>query len=131
LSFKVLLALKVRTALQVLLPTLAVACAQVLPLSMDNHTDSSVSKVALKLPLMVWAAVLVLKSVALIPVSALKATAVMVVVGATRSRNKLGPVALTLLPAASIKRTDTTPPLAMAACNSAAVGVPSLVLKLT
>ena len=108
-----------------------VACAQVLPLSVDTCTDSPLAKLALKLPLMVWAAVWVMKSLLLLPVSALSAKAAMVLLGAMTSRSKVGPVALTLLPAPSTKRTLTTPPLAMAACNSAAVGVPSLVLTAT
>ena len=48
--------------------------------------------------------------------------------GAARSRTRVGPVLLTLLPAASNNSTLNTPPLAMAVCNSALVGVPSLVV---
>ena len=56
---------------------------------------------------------------------------VRVALGATTSRTKVGPVLLTLLPAASNNSTDSTPPLAMAVCSSALVGVPSLVDRLT
>ena len=51
--------------------------------------------------------------------------------GAVRSRTRVGPVLLTLLPAASNNSTLNTPPLAMAVCSSALVGVPSLVVRLT
>ena len=85
LTFKVLLPVRVRATLQVLLPTLVVAATQVLPLSMDTYTVSPLTRLALKLPLMVWAAVLVFKSALLAPVSALKLTLAMVVVGALAS----------------------------------------------
>ena len=52
--------------------------------------------------------------------------------GGVMSRTRVGPpVLVTLLPAASNSLTLTTPPLAMAACSSALVGVPSLVVRLT
>ena len=51
--------------------------------------------------------------------------------GAVRSRTRVGPVLLMLLPAASNNSMPNTPPLAMAVCSSALVGVPSLVLRLT
>ena len=49
--------------------------------------------------------------------------------GATMSRTKVGPLVVTWLPAASNNLTLTTPPLAMAACNAAALAV--LVDRLT
>ena len=51
-----------------------------------------------------------------------------VAVGALRSRSKVGPLALRVLPAWSYKVTLTVPPAVMAACSSALVGVPSLVV---
>ena len=85
-TFKVLLLASVCPArLQVFCPTVVVAAVQVLPLSKDTDTVSPVARLPLKVPLMVCAAVLVMKSV-LLPVSALKAAVAMVVVGATVSK---------------------------------------------
>ena len=64
--------------------TAAVAAAHVLPLSIETYTVSPAAKLALSVPLMVCAAVLVMKSLA-VPVSALKAVVAMVVAGATVS----------------------------------------------
>jgi hypothetical protein len=62
-----------------------VAKDQVLPLSKETDTVSPLAKVVLKVPLMVCAAVLVMKSPLLEPVSALKAAVAMVVLGAVVS----------------------------------------------
>ena len=96
--------------LQVLLPTLVVATCQVLPLSALTYTVSPLARLALKVPLKVWAAVLVLKSVLLLPlaaVSALIKAVAMVVLGALVSRVKLSAVGALLLPAKSCWRTHT------------------------
>ena len=85
LTFSVLLVVRVRAKLQVLAPTVVVAWAQLLPLSMDTYTVSPASIAALKVPLTVWPVVLVLKSVLLVPlaaVSALHTKVLTVVVGA-------------------------------------------------
>ena len=68
---------------------MVLAVFQVLPLSNDTKTVSPVAKLALKVPLMVCAAVWVMKSLALLPVSALKAAVAMVVVGDVLSTMKL------------------------------------------
>ena len=82
----VLLAVNVWPAkLQVLAPSVAVAVVQLAPLSNETCTDSPVSRFAFRVPLIVCAAVLVLKSVALAPVSAEKVTVDMVLVGLTVS----------------------------------------------
>jgi hypothetical protein len=62
-----------------------VAKDQLLPLSNETDTVSPAANVVLKVPLMVCAAVLVMKSLVLEPVSALKAAVAMVVVGAVVS----------------------------------------------
>ena len=56
------------------LPTAAVAVCQVVPLSSETLTMSPATIAELSVPVMVYAAVLVMKSVALVPVSAEKAT---------------------------------------------------------
>ena len=88
LTCKVLLVVRVRAKLHAVLPTLVVAAVQVLPLSMDTYTRSPASSAVLKVPLMVWPVVLVLKSVLLVPlaaVSALHTKVAMVVLGAVVS----------------------------------------------
>lgn len=67
--------------LQVFAPTEVVAAAQVEPLSSDTYTTSPAATLADKVPLMVCAAVLVMKSVLLLPVSAEKLLVATVVVG--------------------------------------------------
>ena len=62
-----------------------------------------------------------------VPALSAKPVTAAVVVGALRSRSKVGPLALKALPAWSYKVTLTVPPAVMAACSSALVGVPSLV----
>ena len=111
-TFKVLLPVKVcPVRLQVFCPTVVVAVLQVLPLSKDTETTSPLASVVLKVPLMSWAAVLVMKSVLLVPVSALNAAVAMVVVGAVASIVQLLVLLLTVetLPAASVCRTCTAP----------------------
>ena len=88
LTLRVLLVVKVRAKLHAVLPTLVVAVAQLVPLSMDTYTVSPASSAVLKVPLTVWAVVLVLKSVLVLPlaaVSALSTRVAMVEVGASVS----------------------------------------------
>ena len=59
--------------------------AQVKPLSSETCTDSPLARLAVSVPLMVCAVVLVIRSVLELPVSAEKATEAAVVVGATVS----------------------------------------------
>ena len=59
---------------KVVAPAAAVAVSHVVPLSSDTFTTSPAASAALRVPEMVWAAVLVTKSVVLDPVSAEKAT---------------------------------------------------------
>ena len=89
--------------LQVAAPTVVLAVLQVLPLSVETSTISPVAMLALVVPEMVCAAVLVMKSVLEVPVSALKALVAMVVVGAVVSMVALKPedAALTF-PAVSV-----------------------------
>ena len=56
-----------------------------LPLSKDTATVSPLAKLALKVPLIVCEALLVMKSALLLPVSELKVTAVTVVLGGLAS----------------------------------------------
>ena len=72
-----------------MLPIVFVALFQVIPLSRLTLTTSPVTVTALKDPLMVWAAVFVIKSLELLPESAEKLTVLTVVVGATVSTLKL------------------------------------------
>ena len=97
--------------LQVFCPTVLVAVVQVLPLFKDTETVSPVARFALKVPLMVCAAVWVMKSLALLPVSALKAAVAMVVVGAVVSMVQLLLLlgGVDSLPARSVCRTFTAP----------------------
>ena len=82
-TLRVLLAVSVTPVkLKAVLPTAALATAQVEPLSSDTLTSSPASRLALNVPLMLCAAVLVTKSVALVPVSVEKLTVDIVVVGA-------------------------------------------------
>jgi hypothetical protein len=62
-----------------LLPTLPEAASQSVPLFKDTNTVSPAARLALRLPLMVWDAVLVMKS---LPLSTLKAALAILVVGA-------------------------------------------------
>ena len=85
LTLMVPLADRVRARLHVLVPTVATAALQLLPLSMDTYTPSPLFKLKAKVPLTVWAVVLVVKSVLVVllaAVSALSATVVTVLVGA-------------------------------------------------
>ena len=66
-------------------PTVVVAVVHVLPLLSDTYTVSPLAMLALKVPLMSCAAVAVMKSLLLVPVSALNATVDTVVVGAVVS----------------------------------------------
>ena len=83
----------------------------VLPLSKDTETVSPVARLALKVPVMFCAAVVVMKSLALMPVSALKAAVAMVVVVAVVSMVQLLVLLLAedTLPAISVCRTCTAP----------------------
>ena len=99
---------------QVLLPVVAMAVDHVLPLSSETSTNSPLTRLAEVVPEMVWDAVLVLKSVLEVPVSAEKATDAIVVVGGMPSTTKaafaasepidpgLARVRMALLPAASL-----------------------------
>ena len=62
-----------------------VAVVHVAPLSVLTFTTSPVTVTALNVPLIVCAAVLVMKSVLLVPVSALNTNVLIVVAGATVS----------------------------------------------
>ena len=104
LTFKVPLLVRVRARLQLVLPTLALALAQVLPPSSETLTTSPLSRLALRVPLMVWAAVLVTKSVLLTPVSVPSTALATVVVGATVSKVALRfTLAGLTLPALSVR----------------------------
>ena len=70
---------------KVVLPVVAVAVCQVAPLSSDTRTMSPVASAAPSVPVIVWAAVAVMKSVALVPVSAENATVETASVGAVVS----------------------------------------------
>ena len=78
---------------------MVVAAVHVLPLSSDTYTVSPLAILALKVPLMSCAAVAVMKSLLLVPVSALNATVDTVVVGAVVSIVQL----LLLLPVVALK----------------------------
>ena len=85
LTCKVLLVVRVRAKLQVLAPTVVMADAQLVPLSMDTYTVSPAASTEAKVPLTVWLPTLVLRSVLLVPlaaVSGLKVAVAMVLVGA-------------------------------------------------
>ena len=69
----------------VVVPTVAVAVCHVVPLSIDTLTTSPLASAAPRVPVIVWAAVLVTKSVALVPVSAESATVATASVGAVVS----------------------------------------------
>ena len=104
LTFKVLLPLMVCPArLQVFCPTEVVAVVQLLPLSKDTETVSPFARLAFKVPLMVCELVLVMKSLALLPVSALNTAVAMVVAGPVVSMVQLLVLLVTedTLPAAS------------------------------
>ena len=64
---------------------MAVAVLQFTPSSKDTATDWPLVRLAFKVPLMVCELVLVMKSVLLLPASALNDTAVTVVVGGLAS----------------------------------------------
>src|SRR5471032_2095101 len=86
-----------------LVPTAAVAVFQLLPLSSEIWTISLAPKLALSVPLMVCAAVLVMKSVLEVPVSLEKLALVTVVVGVLVSMVTARPDETVLtLPAASV-----------------------------
>ena len=103
-TFNVLLVVSVTPLSdQVFWPTVVVAVVHVLPLSSETSTLSPVARLALVVPETVCAAVLVMKSVDELPLSAEKALVAMVVVGAVASMVTDKPVDATLvLPAASV-----------------------------
>ena len=70
---------------QLSLPTDVVAVVHVLPLSSETCTISPLTRLALVWPVMVWAAVFVMKSILEMPVSFEKAIDVAEVVGAVVS----------------------------------------------
>lgn len=73
---------RVVVAVQLFEPTLYVeASLQVLPLSYDTCTFSPTANTADSVPVMVWLAVLVMKSLLLVPVSADSPAVLTVVVG--------------------------------------------------
>ncbi len=84
-----------------LVPVVLVALFQVLPLFRLTWMNSPVTVPALKVPVIVWAAVLVLKSVALLPVSALRLTVLTVMLGAVVSKTYACVLTALTLPAAS------------------------------
>src|SRR3569623_274681 len=93
---------------QVFEPTDVVAVVQVEPLSSETSTISPETMLAEVVPLMVWAAVLVMKSVLLVPVSAENAIVAMVVVGATLSTVALEVSAVVVvLPALTVAVPET------------------------
>ena len=82
-AISVPLAVRVTPASEkVVAPAAAVAVSHEVPLSSDTFTTSPAASAALRVPEMVWAAVLVTKSVALDPVSAEKGTVLTISVGA-------------------------------------------------
>ena len=85
-----------------MLPIVLLALFHVAPLSKLIFTTSPVAVAALRVPLIVWAAVLVMKSVVLVPVSAEKVTVLTVAVGAIVSTLMAKAVELPVLPAASV-----------------------------
>ena len=88
---------------QVFCPTVVVAVLQVLPLSRDTSTVSPATMLALVVPEIVCAAVLVMKSVEELPVSAENAVVAMVAVGAVVSIVTVKPAdAALVLEAASV-----------------------------
>ena len=78
-----LLPVSVVARLKVLVPTVLVASTQVLPLSRLICTFSPARVLVLRVPERVCAAVLVTKSVLLLPVSALKASVLTALAGST------------------------------------------------
>ena len=88
-TFKVLLAVSVCPASDhVFCPTVEVAVVHVPPLSRETSTISPLARLALSVPLMVCAAVFVMKSELETPVSAEKVTVATVVV-VQRSRERM------------------------------------------
>ena len=86
-TWRVLLPVRVCAARdQILLPVVVMAVDHVLPLSSETSTNSLVTRLAVVVPEMVWAAVLVMKSVLEEPVSAERRSDAIVVVGAVASR---------------------------------------------
>src|SRR3569833_2360951 len=102
---------------QVFWPTVVAACNQVAPLTSKTSTCSANAKLDARLPLLVCAAVLVMRSVLLVPVSAEKVAVAMKFVGAVVSTSTFAvepmllSVSVVLLPAASV----SVPPLL---CNA-------------
>ena len=88
--------------LNVLLPTALLASVQVAPLSTLTLTTSPIAVGALNVPLIVCAATLVMKSVALAPESLLKETELTVVVGGSCFARENCEFRADLLPAASV-----------------------------
>ncbi len=109
-TLKVLLLARVwPDKLQLFWPELAVASCQVVPLSSETCTVSSTARLVSTVPEMVWAAVLVVKSVLELPVSAENFTVSTNTVGAVVSMvidNVLDNLVLTL-PARSVALTET------------------------
>ena len=104
ITFKVLLLASVwPLRVQVFCPTEVVAVVQLLPLSKDTETVSPLTRLPLKDPLMSCKLVLVMKSLALLPVSALNTAVAMVVAGPVVSMVQLLVLLVTedTLPAAS------------------------------
>ena len=92
LTFRVLLPVSVTPLrLQAVEPTVAVAAVQVVPLSSDTFTVLPVSRLDDSVPLTVCAAVLVMKSVLLEPVSFENEAAAIVIAGAVVSSVTLSP----------------------------------------
>ena len=90
--------------LQVLLPTLALAVAQLTPPLTDTSTVSPLARLAFKLPLRVWLAVWVMKSLPALPVSLPKARLAPLVVGNTVSTLRaMLALPLLVLPATSVR----------------------------
>ena len=104
LASKVLLPANVVVVDQAAEPTVKlVAFAQVAPPSYETCTDSPVARFALNVPLIVWLDVFVIKSVALLPVSAESEAPVTVVVGKKATVNVSAvAAATTVLPAKSL-----------------------------
>ena len=75
-------------SVQLVPPVAARAAVQVAPLSSETSTVSPMARAALRVPLRVWAAVLVIRSLLVVPlgaVSALNTALAMVVAGAVVS----------------------------------------------
>ena len=85
MAFKLLLSVKVVARVHTSGLAVAVASVQVLPLLDDSSKVSELCNAVVKVALTVWAVWLVMKSLLLMPLSALKANDATVVVGAVVS----------------------------------------------